>query len=164
MGIDEVKLFVKGEANTKATCKAAVVAVENDVKTIISSLKSIHGVKDLVAKIIDDVLLDGEDIFGELSAAGKAYGLADYFGSGRQLGMAFRRLLVGGPPAPPTPSPAPTHCNVGDAVQCPHLATWQMCAGNQCCPDGSTCPSADNSFKGCQKPKTQDCTSMQVIV
>jgi len=60
----------------------------------------------------------------------------------------------------PTPSPAPTPagaCNVGDAVACPgHPETF--CAGNQCCPDGSSCPSAENTFTGCPSGKQQDCT------
>jgi hypothetical protein len=34
-----------------------------------------------------------------------------------------------------------------------------MCAGNQCCKDGSTCPSAQNNFKLCPKDKTYDCTN-----
>merc|ERR1719271_831195 len=33
-----------------------------------------------------------------------------------------------------------------------------MCAGNQCCRDGSTCPSAEGSFHSCPHPKKQDCT------
>lgn len=65
------------------------------------------------------------------------------------------------PPAPPAPGPSPappgpTTCKVGDAVHCPNSKT--MCGGNQCCPDRSTCPSADNSYQGCPNPKTWDCT------
>merc|ERR1712012_416058 len=58
------------------------------------------------------------------------------------------------PPSPPSPSPSPS-CNVGDSVFCPDGST--RCAGNQCCNDGSTCPSADHSFSGCPKGKAIDC-------
>merc|ERR1711957_1033906 len=73
------------------------------------------------------------------------------------------------PPAPPSPTPSPTPspsppappspqgpCNVGDAVSCPGDSNGN-CAGNQCCMDGSTCPSANNDFAGCSG-KTEDCT------
>ena len=46
-------------------------------------------------------------------------------------------------------------CIVGQDVSCPK---GKRCAGNQCCPDGSICPSADNKFKGCSKSKSYDCT------
>ena len=47
-------------------------------------------------------------------------------------------------------------CNVGDTVKCPEEGG--DCAGNQCCPDGSTCPSAQINFSGCPKSKMIDCT------
>lgn len=72
------------------------------------------------------------------------------------------------PPAPPSPTPSPSPspsppappspqgpCSVGEGVSCPGGSG--MCAGNQCCMDGSTCPSADNDFTGCSG-KTEDCT------
>jgi len=61
------------------------------------------------------------------------------------------------PSAPtPAPTPAPTGtCNVGDPVTCP--GTSSGCAGDQCCLDGSTCPSAEETFTGCSKGKTVDC-------
>lgn len=70
-----------------------------------------------------------------------------------------------GPPAPPGPGPppwppappSPTHCAVGATVLCPGTISG-FCAGSQCCRDGSTCPSAPDSFRGCQHPKTLDCT------
>jgi hypothetical protein len=80
------------------------------------------------------------------------------------------------PPAPaPTPSPQPSpppapsgSCSVGDAVSCV-TNSWssrsnEMCAGNQCCMDGSTCPSADPTFTGCAVAKKSDCTSSSVVV
>lgn len=71
-----------------------------------------------------------------------------------------------GPSPAPTPAPGPATCNAGDAVYCPG-STTVMCAGNQCCQDGVTCPSADSSFKSCPQGKTEDCTGQgqgQVIV
>lgn len=63
-------------------------------------------------------------------------------------------------PSPsPSPSPAPSPsatCNVGDPVPCP--SGGAQCQGNQCCVDGSTCPSASNTFTGCPHPKVEDCT------
>lgn len=50
-----------------------------------------------------------------------------------------------------------TSCKVGDVVRCP--GTTYNCAGNQCCGDGSTCPSASSTYHSCPKPKTSDCTS-----
>lgn len=47
-------------------------------------------------------------------------------------------------------------CNVGDHVLCP---SGEMCSGNQCCKDGSTCPSAQNNFTRCPRRKTSDCTT-----
>lgn len=46
-------------------------------------------------------------------------------------------------------------CNVGDNVIC---KDGTHCMGNQCCRDGSTCPSASSSFKLCPRGKTTDCT------
>ncbi|CAJ1402282.1 unnamed protein product [Effrenium voratum] len=71
-------------------------------------------------------------------------------------------------PAPVAPSTAPREhsrpkkesmapCAVGAAVPCPGTGS---CAGNQCCPDGSTCPSADAGFKDCTDSKTEDCTQV----
>lgn len=47
-------------------------------------------------------------------------------------------------------------CQVGDLVHCP--GTTVECAGDQCCADGSTCPSASDSYHKCPKGKTEDCT------
>jgi len=46
-------------------------------------------------------------------------------------------------------------CNVNAVVGCPNDAT--NCVGNQCCPSGDTCPSADPSFASCAKPKSKNC-------
>lgn len=67
------------------------------------------------------------------------------------------------PPAPPAPSPpsppSPSgSCSVGDFVSC-SVGSNDQCSGNQCCPDLSTCPSADNSFHGCPSGKHYDCTT-----
>jgi len=64
-------------------------------------------------------------------------------------------------PAPvpmPAPTPSPSSCSVGDPVECPGFP-GSLCAGDQCCPDLSVCPSADNSFAGCSNPKREDCTT-----
>lgn len=66
------------------------------------------------------------------------------------------------PPSPPSPSPSPSppcsdHCWTGDDVACP---SGGRCAGNQCCPDGSACPSAEQTFGGCGAPKMCDCTTI----
>jgi len=61
---------------------------------------------------------------------------------------------------PPTPLGA--SCSVGDSVSCPDSVF--RCAGNECCQDGSTCPSADGSFSECPAPKTTDCTQASVLV
>lgn len=64
-----------------------------------------------------------------------------------------RYLTTPSPPPPPSPT-----CKVGDRVKCPTWIPW-YCHGNHCCPDGTICPSANNSFKGCLfHHKTVDCT------
>jgi hypothetical protein len=57
---------------------------------------------------------------------------------------------------------------VGDAVSCV-TNSWssssnEMCGGNQCCRDGSTCPSAASDFTGCPVAKKFDCTHSSVVV
>jgi len=47
-------------------------------------------------------------------------------------------------------------CSVGDNVLCPSGAIH--CMGNECCQDGTTCPSADPTYDMCPSPKTVDCT------
>jgi len=60
-------------------------------------------------------------------------------------------------PSPsPSPSPGPATCTVGSNVHCQNSKA--NCKGQECCPDGSICPSAPNSWKGCPKPKDYDCT------
>jgi len=68
-------------------------------------------------------------------------------------------------PAPPAPAPTPTPspqgtCAVGENVACPGS---DRCQGNQCCMDGSACPSAENTFNSCQRPKGSDCTTGLLI-
>jgi hypothetical protein len=67
-------------------------------------------------------------------------------------------------PGPPTPTPAGS-CNVGDVVHCLGDTSY-YCAGSECCKDGTTCPSADNTFTGCSKAKALDCTrsSVELVV
>lgn len=48
-------------------------------------------------------------------------------------------------------------CQYNQAVKCP--GTSIGCKGNQCCRDGSTCPSASSSFHGCPHGKKYDCLS-----
>lgn len=64
-------------------------------------------------------------------------------------------------PAPPSPTPSPAsgdRCAVGEAVLCP--GTTSSCAGDQCCPDGSTCPSASTAHvQACPKSKSKDCVT-----
>lgn len=60
-------------------------------------------------------------------------------------------------PAPsPAPSPSGGSCSVGDIVKC---SSGELCAGNSCCHDGSTCSSAHNSYALCPQPKQYDCTT-----
>merc|ERR1712151_205964 len=81
---------------------------------------------------------------------------------------------TGSEPAPsPTPPPATTSspttpsptsagtCSIGEDVRCPNSNT--MCAGNQCCPGGVTCPSASPDFTGCPSGKTNDCTGSDPV-
>jgi len=51
--------------------------------------------------------------------------------------------------------PATSPCSLGGKAICP--GTGATCTGNQCCPDDSTCPSADLTFRGCKKGKTATC-------
>lgn len=71
------------------------------------------------------------------------------------------------PPAPPGPGPSPPSppdpkCKVGDTVRCPGDPQVN-CAGQECCPDGSVCPSAPNGWVNCPtRHKTQDCTTARL--
>jgi len=83
-------------------------------------------------------------------------------GSATVQGTRMARLpSSSGAPAPsPIPSPVPSQggsCSVGDNVACPASPVRAFCGGNQCCPDGSACPSAESSFSGCTFPKVSDC-------
>lgn len=55
-----------------------------------------------------------------------------------------------------TQSRCSSTCNVGDEVQCPESNAW--CKGNECCPNGSICPSAAPNFGACERAKAEDCT------
>merc|ERR1712118_653030 len=46
-------------------------------------------------------------------------------------------------------------CAIGEFVFCP--ATNDKCHGNQCCPDGSTCPSAPDAIADGCGPKKATC-------
>merc|ERR1712127_376921 len=50
-----------------------------------------------------------------------------------------------------------SQCTVGDKVVCSGTEE-AMCAGDECCPDGSTCPSASGEVAECAHGKTRDCT------
>lgn len=111
-----------------------------------------------------------------LDSAGGTYNLRTFGddGSLNELGrqyIASCQAWASGAPAPPSPVPTPppptpppspgptTQCNVGDVVLCTG-STRQYCAGNQCCPDGSTCPSATEAFnrdRNCPTTKTSNC-------
>jgi len=93
--VEQIEVAIKGAASTKATCKAASAEIKIDIKAIISALMKIHGPKDFVIHIVDNLFTDGAKIFGELAAAGKNYKATQYLSSGRELGMAFRRMVVG---------------------------------------------------------------------
>eukprot|EP00746_Dinoflagellata_sp_MGD_P122164 gnl/MRDRNA2_/MRDRNA2_57118_c0_seq1.p1 gnl/MRDRNA2_/MRDRNA2_57118_c0~~gnl/MRDRNA2_/MRDRNA2_57118_c0_seq1.p1 ORF type:complete len:585 (+),score=99.89 gnl/MRDRNA2_/MRDRNA2_57118_c0_seq1:248-1756(+) len=64
-------------------------------------------------------------------------------------------------PSPPAPPPPPLpKCKVGDVVPCPGDPQVN-CEGEECCPDGSVCPSAPNDWLTyCPTHhKEQDCTT-----
>ena len=75
---------------------------------------------------------------------------------GAECDKCVKESCKGPGPGPPAPPPGAKHCHVDATVKCP--GTNVVCAGPQCCRDGSICPSADDSFKGCAKPKKFDCT------
>lgn len=55
------------------------------------------------------------------------------------------------------------HCRYKDHVHCPWPHSNIMCSGDQCCPDGSTCPSSQfTQAKGCNLKK-YDCTAFVPI-
>jgi len=58
--------------------------------------------------------------------------------------------------APAAADPA-LGCSRGQAVRCPfNQGAATFCAGNSCCPDGTTCPSAETGFS-CTYGKRVDC-------
>ena len=63
---------------------------------------------------------------------------------------------------PTTNSVQPTastwSCQVGDVVPCcVDRQCLETCAGNQCCPDGTACPSASDDFALCPAPRLYSC-------
>ena len=55
-------------------------------------------------------------------------------------------------------------CHVGDNVECPG-SDGVRCTGDQCCPDGSACPSAlKKTVHGCPKPKETDCVVYKPVI
>merc|ERR1712190_509131 len=76
-------------------CKDVPKIIVTNVKAIISAIRKFKGPKDAVIHIVDNLFADGETIFEELGEAGKDYKETKYMGSGHNLGMAFRRILVG---------------------------------------------------------------------
>ena len=79
----------------------------------------------------------------------------DYIMDGKECDDCVKEQCKGPGPGPPSP-PSAKHCRVGGTVKCP--GTNAVCAGPQCCLDGSICPSADDSFHGCNGKKDVDCT------
>jgi len=91
--LQDVQAFMNGAKGAKKTC----VVVEADLKTLIGAIKQVpHQPKALFLEIVHNLLQDGNKILAELSASEKAYKTGrDYQTSGQNLGMAFRRMLVG---------------------------------------------------------------------
>ena len=49
-------------------------------------------------------------------------------------------------------------CQTGDVVPCcADRQCLETCAGNQCCPDGTACPSATDNFTLCPAPRLYTC-------
>lgn len=103
--IHEFSDGVRAIPRDRAACKP----LKADLKALVVALKKIHGPKDVILHILDNLVGDGEKIFDKLAAADKAYKTAgDYMTAGQNLGMAFRRMLLGElnatePPTPPIP-------------------------------------------------------------
>jgi hypothetical protein len=93
--IQNIEAAVKEASVAKPDCKAAGEVAKADVKAIVEAIKKIHGIEGLIDNIVHNLFADGEIIFGELAAAEHAHRTKDAIGSGRQLGMALRRCLVG---------------------------------------------------------------------
>merc|ERR1740121_867186 len=90
---------------TEKRCKTVV----SDLKSLMHALRQIKGPRDLVHRVVNHLFDDSDKIFGELSAADKAYKTGwDYMTAGQQMGMSMRRMLIGeGGDAPPPPHPIP---------------------------------------------------------
>lgn len=93
--IEDFEAAVKSAAATKAACKAVSTEIKANVHAIVAALKQIKGPKDFVIHVIDNLFSNAENIFTNLSEAGRAYRTAEYRDSGRQLGHVFRMMLVG---------------------------------------------------------------------
>lgn len=93
--IDELSGVIKEAQDSVPTCEASLKVTIKDIKAIVAGLKEIHGPKDLVMHILDNLFSDGENIFGELASAAASHKSKDCMDAGRYMGMAFRRTLVG---------------------------------------------------------------------
>jgi len=105
---DAIKDIEKASKDVPAV-RAACEPLGQSLVQLRSSLKQLHGPRDWAVHILDHLVQDGDKIFGELSQADKSYKTGwDYMTAGQNLGMAFRRMLVGEynntiAPEPPIP-------------------------------------------------------------
>jgi hypothetical protein len=91
-GLDSVMEKAMG---TKQECKDAIDAAEDNMYEIQKELKGLHGPGDLAMHMLHNLMTDNQNISAELAKAAEAHKKRDCMAAGREMGMAFRRTLVG---------------------------------------------------------------------
>jgi hypothetical protein len=93
--VEELDSVVEKAKGTRVECKDAINAAEENMYEIKKELQGLHGLGDLAMHMLHNLMTDNENISGELAKAAEAHKKHDCIGAGRELGMAFRRTLVG---------------------------------------------------------------------
>lgn len=89
--LDAIAAALRGIPATMEPCGATKV----DADTVISSIKEIHGFKDLLKRVDTNFVGDFADVMIEVKGAKDSWGSGDYEGCGKHVGMALHRLVIG---------------------------------------------------------------------
>lgn len=70
-------------------------ATKADAETVISSIREIHGFKDLLNRVDTNIVGDFANVMMEVKGAKDSWVSGDYEGCGKHVGTALHRLVIG---------------------------------------------------------------------